>query len=59
MEESEFLEQRMEREKRYQKKIEDLRTQDADDYNKSKKKVWKAGKKPPEEPSESTPGTIN
>jgi hypothetical protein len=36
MEETEFLEQRAERNKRFQQKIEELRTQDADDFNKSK-----------------------
>eukprot|EP00397_Hematodinium_sp_SG-2012_P021688 GEMP01022425.1.p1 GENE.GEMP01022425.1~~GEMP01022425.1.p1 ORF type:complete len:682 (+),score=169.67 GEMP01022425.1:38-2083(+) len=36
MEECEFIEQREAREAKYQQKIDDLRTQDADDYNKSK-----------------------
>ena len=36
MEETEFLEQRQERERRFQQRIEELRTQDADDFNKSK-----------------------
>jgi len=36
MEETEFLEERENREQKYQQRIDDLRTQDADDYNKSK-----------------------
>ncbi|CAD7962826.1 unnamed protein product [Amoebophrya sp. A25] len=36
MEESEFMEQRLEREKRFKKKIDDLREQDADEYNNSR-----------------------
>lgn len=36
MEETEFLEQREAREAKYQQRIDDLRTQDADEYNKSK-----------------------
>ena len=36
MEETEFLEQRLEREKKFQQKIDDLRNTDADDYTKSK-----------------------
>lgn len=36
MEETEFLEQRAAREDKYAGKIEELRLQDADDYNKSK-----------------------
>eukprot|EP00396_MALV-II-16_sp_LP-1_P000175 gene175-64_t len=36
MEETEFMEQRAEREKKFQQRIDDLRTQDADNYNKSK-----------------------
>ena len=36
MEESEFMDQRLEREKRFKKKIDDLREQDADEYNNSR-----------------------
>jgi len=36
MEETEFLEARMERERKFQSRIDDLRQSDADDYNKSK-----------------------
>merc|ERR1719311_658617 len=36
MEETEFLEARQERERKFQQRIDELRTQDADEYNKSK-----------------------
>ena len=36
MEETEYMENRLEREKKFQQKIEDLRMQDSDDYNRSK-----------------------
>ena len=36
LEETEFFEQRLEREKKFQQKIDDLRAQDSDDYNRSK-----------------------
>merc|ERR1719482_2292707 len=36
MEETEFMEARQDRERRFQQRIDELRTQDADDYNKSK-----------------------
>ncbi len=36
MEETEFMEKRDERETKFQQKIQDLRDQDSDDYNRSK-----------------------
>merc|ERR1719482_2280593 len=36
MEETEFMEARQDRERRFQQRIDELRTQDADEYNKSK-----------------------